>query len=321
MMHNLTSLMLTNIKKTSLSRFADKGGVDRRPTGKIHRIPPMHIKKAVITAAHPNQRTLPLQTLVDRDGVKKSALHIIIDEIVTAGIEEICLVIFPGDQAAYAEAAGPHAGRFHFLEQREARGYGHAVHCAREFTGEEPFLLLVSDHLYVSTQAKNCTEQLIEAAVLAKSSVSAVQATHESKLPHYGTVGGHLMQGRERIYVVEEVIEKPTPTEAEQHLIVPGLRAGHYLCFFGIHVLTSKIMGILGRQIAAAPPGARINLSQALDELSSVEQYLALELEGHRYDLDEKYGIFVAQLGLALAGRESEEVLSQIVRLLAESRM
>ena len=59
------------------------------------------------------------------------------------------------------------------------------------------------------------------------------------------------MQGSERLYEVETVIEKPTPTEAEQKLVVPGLRAGNYLCFFGMHVLTPSVMEILGRQIEA----------------------------------------------------------------------
>lgn len=278
----------------------------------------MHIRKAVITAAHPDQRTIPLQTLVDRDGLKKSALQIVIEEITRAGIEEICLVICPGDATAYAEAAGPHAERLHFLEQRETRGYGHAVHCARDFTGGEPFLLLVNDHLYISTQVKNCAEQLIETASTARCSVSAVQATHESKLPSYGAIGGHLEQGQQRVYRVESVIEKPTPTEAEQRLIVPGLRAGHYLCFFGMHVLTPRIMEILGTHIAGASAGSRIQLSPALGELALKEQYLALEVQGRRYDLDEKYGLFTTQLALALAGNEREEVLAQLVGLLAQ---
>jgi UTP--glucose-1-phosphate uridylyltransferase len=278
----------------------------------------MLIRKAIITAAHPDQRTLPLQSLVDRDGAKKSALQIIIEEITQAGIEEICLVICPGDATSYAEAAGPHAARLHFLEQRETRGYGHAVHCARDFTGGEPFLLLVNDHLYISTQAKNCAEQLIETASAMQCSVSAVQATHESKLPNYGAVGGHLLQGRQRVYLIDSVIEKPTPTEAEQRLIVPGLRAGHYLCFFGIHVLTPKIMEILGEHIAGAPAGRRVQLSPALEELALKEQYLALEVQGRRYDLDEKYGLFTTQLALALAGNEREEVLAQLTGLLAQ---
>ena len=160
----------------------------------------------------------------------------------------------------------------------------------------------------------------MDAARTANCSVSAVQATHESKLPHYGAVGGRLMQGQQRVYLVENVIEKPTPTEAEQELIVPGLRTGNYLCFFGMHVLTPGIMEIVGRQITADPAG-KIHLSQALRELAAREQYLALEMEGRRYDLDEKYGLFVAQLGLALAGHEREEVLGHLVGLLAQAKL
>ena len=281
----------------------------------------MLIRKAVITAAHPDQRTLPLQKLVDRDGEKKSALQIIIEEITQAGIEEICLVIHPGDATAYAEAAGPHTARLRFLEQGETRGYGHAVHCAKNFTGGEPFLLLVSDHLYISALAKNCAEQLIEAASTMRCPVSAVQATHESKLPNYGAVGGRLVQGRERVYLIESVIEKPTPTEAEQRLIVPGLRAGYYLCFFGIHVLTPRIMEILGAHIAETPAGGRVHLSPALEELASKERYLALEVQGRRCDLDEKYGLFTTQLALALAGNERDEVLAQLVGQLAQQNL
>ena len=70
----------------------------------------MEIKKAIITAAGKTQRTLPLQTLVDRDGVTKTALRILIEEVLSAGIEEICVVVCPGDQAAYAAAAGGRGG-------------------------------------------------------------------------------------------------------------------------------------------------------------------------------------------------------------------
>src|SRR5258708_40344303 len=99
----------------------------------------MDIRKALITAAGKNQRTLPLQSLVDRDGLTKTALRIIIEEILSAGIDEICIVVCPGDQETYAAAAGSHAGRLHFVEQTEPRGYGHAVFCGREFVGAKPF--------------------------------------------------------------------------------------------------------------------------------------------------------------------------------------
>src|ERR671913_346097 len=77
----------------------------------------MKIRKAVITAAGRAQRALPLQALVDRDGQQKSALKIIIDEALSTGVEEICLVISPGDQRSYQEAAGEAAGRLHFAQQ------------------------------------------------------------------------------------------------------------------------------------------------------------------------------------------------------------
>jgi UTP--glucose-1-phosphate uridylyltransferase len=97
---------------------------------------------------------------------------------------------------------------------------------------------------------------------------------------------------------------------------MPGLRAGNYLCFFGMHVLTPAVMEILGRQLAGAP-GASLALSPALAELARKEQYLAIEEDARRYDLGARYGLLSAQLALALNGRDRAEVLAQFVELLA----
>jgi len=272
--------------------------------------------KAVITAAGKNQRSLPLQTLIDRDGVSKSALAIHADEITTAGVSEIAVIVHPGDEAAYATAAGPQARRMRFIPQNEPLGYGHAVRCAAEFTGGESFLLMVGDHLYTSRTAESCTAQVLAAAESAKCAVSAVQATHESKLPYYGCIGGRRVQGAERLYEVEDVIEKPTPTEAEQKLVVPGLRAGHYLCFFGMHVLTPSVMDTLARMLANGPS----DLSAALAENARRERYLAYEVQGRRHDLDLHYGLLTTQLALALAGKDRDEVLTLLVDQLAQSQ-
>ena len=277
----------------------------------------MEIKKAIITAAGKSQRTLPLQSLVDRDGLTKTALRIIIEEILSAGIDEICVVVCPGDQEAYAAAAGSHAGRLHFVEQTEPRGYGDAVFCGREFVGGKPVLLLVGDHLYVSGSQKRSAQQLVEIAGAENCAVSAVQATHESKLPYYGAVGGRLVAGVQRLYKVEDLLEKPTPTEAEQKLIVPGLRAGHYLCFFGMHVLTPTVMQILREASGKSSKGGAIHLTAALLKLASTEKYLAYEVDGRRYDIGVKYGLLTAQLALALEGRDRDEVLAGLVELLA----
>jgi UTP--glucose-1-phosphate uridylyltransferase len=278
----------------------------------------MKISKAVITAAGPKQRTLPLQTLIDRDGAEKSVLGVIIEETLRAGIEEICVVVQPGDDTAYAKVAGDHASRLHFVYQTDPLGYGQAVYCARDFVGHDPFLHLVGDHLYVSRTDEGCAQHLVKVAEAEACAVSAVQATRENLLPYYGTIGGRRVSGRTDLYQVETVIEKPTPTTAEQRLIVPGLRAGHYLCFFGMHVLTPTIMDILAQKIeAAGGPQAKVTLSEALAELPKHEQYLALEKHDWRYDVGVKYGLLTVQLALALSGQDRDEVLSKLLELLA----
>jgi UTP--glucose-1-phosphate uridylyltransferase len=277
----------------------------------------VEIKKAIITAAGRNQTALPLQTLVDRDGKAKTALRILIEEVLQAGVEEIGIVICPGTESAFAEAAGEHARRLTFMPQEQPLGYGHAVYSAAVFAAGDPFILLVGDHLYVTRSSQNCAEQLIEIARAESCSVSAVQATHESKLPFYGAVGGRLMPGRSRLYLVENVLEKPTPTQAEQELVVPGLRAGHFLCFFGMHVLTPAIMGLLEKALALAGPRHPVQLSAVLAKLAGQERYLAFELQGRRYDMGLKYGLLTAQLALALEGQDRQEVLASLVELLA----
>lgn len=282
----------------------------------------MKVRKAVITAAGEAQHTLPLQTIVDRDGQQKSALTVIIEEAISAGINEIGIVIYPGDESAYRASAGTHAAKLTFIEQPVQRGYGYAVYCAREFVADEPFLHLVSDHLYISgdrsgSNARTCAQQLIDVAETQNCAVSAVQATHEHMLPYYGIVGGRLVSGIPGLYVIDNVIEKPTPTEAEQSLIVPGLRTGYYLSFFGMHVLTPAVISLLETNLANAGQNEKIQLSPALARLAAIERYLAYEVHGRRYDIGVHYGMFMAQLALALNGNERNEVLTQLVELLA----
>lgn len=271
----------------------------------------------MITAAGRNQRALPLQTLVDRDGQTKSALRIVVEEACSAGAEEVCVVIAPGDKDAYRRAAGDFPGHLHLVEQAEPRGYGHALLVAREFTGEDPFLHLVSDHLSLSRSKQRCAQQLVQTAVNEACAVSAVQPTRETMLPYFGTIGGRRVPQHANLYEVETVVEKPTPTEAEQSLIVPGLRAGYYLCLFGMHVLTPAVMQILAELDHHAGRDGKVQLSHALARLAGRERYLALQLQGSRYDIGGKYGLLSAQLALALDGPDGEEILAQLVEQLA----
>ncbi len=281
----------------------------------------MEIRKAVITAAGKGQRGLPLQTIVDRDGVTKSALTIIIEEVLRAGIEQIAIVISPGEETAFRVAAGRHAQSLTFIEQTQPHGYAHAVASAASFTGDDAFLLLVGDHLYLSHTGQGCAEQLVAIARAENCAVSAVQSTHESKLPYYGAIGGKLVDAARHLYQVDTVLEKPTPTEAEQLINVPGLRAGYYLCFFGMHVLTPTVQRFLAELLKnSAGREHTIHLRAALSQFAEHERYLAVELAGRRYDFGLKYGLLTAQLALALEGCDRDEVLRGIVELLATSR-
>ena len=276
----------------------------------------MRIRKVLVTAANPRQRTLPLQTLIDQSGVPKSALQVILEEAAGAGIEEFGVVVCPGDEAAYAEACGALRSRVRFIVQDTPRGYGHAVLCGRQFVGDDAFLHLVGDHLHVSHGAASCARQLLDVATAENAPVSAVQPTRENQLTSFGAVGGRLVGGARPLYQVESVLEKPTPTVAEQQLIVPGLRAGFYLCFFGMHVLEPEIFTLLEEQQRALPDRP-LGLSPALHALAGRRRYLAFSVAGRRFDVGAPYGLLFAQLALSLAGRDRDRVLTQLVELLA----
>lgn len=275
----------------------------------------MHIRKALITAAGPGQGALPLQRLVDRDGTEKTALEMIIEEIDAAGIESIGIVISPGNKDAYCQAAGSYLERLTFIPQENPNGYGQALLCGKEFVGDSSFLHLVGDHLYLSKSGKRCAQQLIEVAQQEECSVSAVYPTKEKMLPYFGAIGGQRLPQTDHLYAIKKVIEKPTPTLAEQELTIAGFRSGVYLCFFGIHVLTPMVLQILEEIIAKSD--RPVPLAEALQELSSRERYLGCEIQGQRYNIGIKYGLLNTQLALSLSGIDRDQVLSDMIELLA----
>ncbi len=305
----------------------------------------MQVRKAIITAAGRGSRDFPalgaaqqaMLPMVDRDGLVKPVIQIIAEEALDSGIEEICVVAAPGDEAIYrSHFAGLEENlqkygdadwaqeqrrkladlqrRLTFAVQDEPKGYGHAVWCAREFAGAESVLLLVSDHLYVSGEARRCARQVIDLAVQQDCAVAAVQATREHLINQYGTVAGKRVSGLTGVFQIEHIVEKPTPTEAEQRLHVPGLRVGHYLCFFGMHVLTPGIFKILDEHVRQdRRERGQIQLTPALEELARVGKYLALQTNGRRFNIGVKYGSLEAQIALAMAGRDRDEVLMRLM--------
>jgi UTP--glucose-1-phosphate uridylyltransferase len=276
----------------------------------------MKITRAIITAAGRGQRNLPLQTLVDRDGQPKSVLGIILEEVQQAGIDDICIIVHPDDEKTFRAVAGDRSRSLSFVFQQEPRGYGHAVWLAKDFVNGQPFLHLIGDHLYVSRMKKGCAQRVVETAEKESCSISAVQATREGLLHNFGAVGGKRVSGKSDLYSIETVIEKPTPTEAEDRLLVPGLRGGNYLCFFGMHVFTPSLMDILDDELRRSPDMNLATISPALQRLSRSEKYLALQMNDYRYNVGTKYGLLNAQLALALNGQDREEVLGMLMEML-----
>ena len=105
-----------------------------------------------------------------------------------------------------------------------------------------------------------------------------MQATHESRLPYFGAVAGPLFEGHAGVHEIRKVLEKPTPTDAEQRLMTPGLRHGHYLCFLGMHVLTPAIMDLLEAELQNAPDGQNVSLSSSLSALAQRERHSPAQL-------------------------------------------
>lgn len=311
----------------------------------------LNVRKAVITAAGRGVRQYPasdtvqkaMLPFVDRDGLTKPVIQIIAEEALESGIEEICIVTAPGDDqvyrshfrgfdenllAAYKDSDWAHEQsrrladlekRLHFAVQERPEGYGHAVYCAKEFVGGEPFLLLLGDHLYISGESRRCAQQVIDLAAQEKCSVSAVQATREHLIHQYGTVAGRRLPGQGHVYQVETILEKPTVSIAETKLLVPGLRVGHYLCFFGMHVLTPEIFSILQSHIESdTRENGEVQLTPALQELAQRERYLAVETRGKRYDIGVRLGTVEAQIAMALAGVDHDWVLGRISELLIQ---
>lgn len=276
--------------------------------------------KAVVTAANPAEKHLPLQTITNSLGESKPMLENALDDLDDSGIESVAVIITPGSRDEYEVAAGPHTDKISFIEQDAPRGYGHAIWCAREFVGDDTFVHLVGDHLFLSHAAAPCVRQLLDLSAGHDASMSAVQATDESKLHLYGTIGASRHPADTSLYEVHTIVEKPTPTLAEQELIIPGLRHGTYLCFFGIHVFKPSVMQLLDRQVAALGEGETLGLTPALAEIARSEKYLAAELSGTRFNLGERHGLLRAQIALALAGPHRDDILTSLIELLAKSK-
>ena len=309
----------------------------------------MQVRKAVITAAARGERLYPVADtiqkamlpIIDIDGIDKPIIQIIAEEALMSGIEEICVICAPGDAERYIESfqvlqntllkayknsdwAQQQAAniknlldRLSFVVQEEPLGFGHAVYQARQFANNEPFLLLSGDYLYVSNIiGKHCAQQLIELAIKEDCSVSAVNPTIEHLITKYGTLTGKSILNYKGVYEIEKIIEKPSVSQAELELQTPGLRAGYYLCFFGMHVFKPAIFDLLEEYMKGLSDN--IQLTPVLQELSERDKYLAFEMKGTRYDTSKHLGMFEAQVALGQAGTIKDKMLNSIIHILAD---
>ena len=267
--------------------------------------------KAVITAAGPGQQHLLHQTLATADN-RRPTIGDFLLEVLSDAVDEIAIVIPAGAAAQFQPLFHTAGRRITFIEQHNPRGYAHAIAQATGFVGDSPFLHLVGDHFYMTGEGEvsSLTAALIRIHETEGCSVSAVTPTREGLLPYFGAVGGPAI-GR-NLYQVDTVLEKPTPTEAERSLAAAGLRQGHYLCFFGIHLFTPQLLQIINEH-----PDPRPGLSDCLQILARRERYLATILPGRRFDIGDKYGLLNAQLALGLHGADRDQILTMMLELLA----
>jgi UTP-glucose-1-phosphate uridylyltransferase/mevalonate kinase len=270
------------------------------------------VRKAVIPAAGLGTRLFPatratkkeLFPVVDRDGIAKPAILLIVEEALAAGIEEVILVVQEGDREifhsffnghslgglpshlqAYARHITEIGHRLSFAVQPVQDGFGHAVYSARAAVGNEPFLLMLGDHLYRSDHGRSCARQLIDVYERYGTAVLGLRRTPEREVVHYGTVTGTWLE-TDRLLRVSRLVEKPSVADARAFLHVPGLPEDEYLTLFGLYLLTPQVFDCLEEQIAHnVRERGEIQLTTALEQVRQADGFLGLQVDGQAYDI------------------------------------
>ena len=298
------------------------------------------IRKAIIPVAGYGTRMFPatkvikkeLLPVVDKDGIIKPALLILLQEIERAGIEEIGLIINPEDQADFdrlfkRDLALDHyrklprklreinvaiqqlGQKITYIYQEEQLGFGHAVYQAHDFAGDDAVLMLLGDHIYSTANAKNCTEQLLEAYESSGQLTIALDEISVDRTMYYGTVTGQFIDGEERRMQISDIVEKPTAEYAEAHLGVRGKKGeARYYCVFGQYVLTPQTFELLGRNIREGrKAGSEYELTSVLREICMTDGMTGYRVDGKRYDIGipQEYRKTVSDYGRERTGRNS----------------
>ncbi|MED3784509.1 UTP--glucose-1-phosphate uridylyltransferase GalU [Geobacillus stearothermophilus] len=282
------------------------------------------VRKAIIPAAGLGTRFLPATKAMPKEMlpiVDKPTIQYIVEEAIASGIEDIIIVTGKGkraiedhfDNAFELEQNLIQKGKYdllekvkepskvdiHYIRQKEPKGLGHAVWCARNFIGDEPFAVLLGDDI---VQAETpCLKQLIDQYEQTLSSVIGVKRVPDNETHRYGIIDPIEQHGRR--YQVRQFVEKPAPGTAPSNLAIMGR-----------YVLTPEIFLFLEKQEAGA--GGEIQLTDAIQKLNEIQRVFAYEFEGKRYDVGEKIGFIKTTIEFALQHDELREDLIQFMEKL-----
>ncbi|MCR5234428.1 MAG: hypothetical protein K6E53_11050 [Lachnospiraceae bacterium] len=296
--------------------------------------PGQSVRKAVIPLAGYGTRIFPATKImkkgfvpvVDKDGMLKPAIFIMLEELFDAGIEEVCLIIgedeqedydrlfepvsdevkskLPLDRQEYADRIVEMRQHITFVHQRERRGFGHAVYLTRQFAGGAPVLLLLGDFIYETKAAISCSRQVIDAYMECGKTLVSVEEVPLERVVHYGILYGQWDNTDETMMKVESMVEKPTDDYAEEYLgVVNNKKQKKYYATFGQYVLTPEVYDELAAMVITADNEGlegEIGLTEALDIVRSKYGMYAFKPEGISYDLGlpEAYRYTISQYGL-----------------------
>ncbi|QWH69040.1 UTP--glucose-1-phosphate uridylyltransferase GalU [Bacillus wiedmannii] len=282
------------------------------------------VKKAIIPAAGLGTRFLPATKAMPKEMlpiVDKPTIQYIVEEAIQSGIEDIIIVTGKGkraiedhfDHSFELEQSLLEKGKheilkkvqesskinIHYIRQKEPKGLGHAVWCARKFIGNEPFAVLLGDDI---VQAETpCLRQLMDQYEATQSSVIGVQTVPETETHRYGIIDPLVQNGRS--YQVSKFVEKPAKGTAPSNLAIMGR-----------YVLTPEIFMFLENQQTGA--GGEIQLTDAIQRLNEIQRVFAYDFEGKRYDVGEKLGFIQTTIEMALQHDElKNELLSYTEKL------
>ena len=295
--------------------------------------PGQSVRKAVIPLAGFGTRIFPatkamkkgFAPVVDKDGMLKPALFIMLEELFDAGIEDVCLIIgedeqdeydklfapvspelkskLPNDRQEYADKIVEMRQHISFVYQKERRGFGHAVYLTEQFAARSPVLLLLGDFIYESGSALSCSRQIIDAYMECGKALVSIEEVELERVVHYGILYGQWDDTDETMLKVESMVEKPTDDYAEEYLgVVNAKKQKKYYATFGQYVLTPDVYEELGELVKAADRDGsedEIGLTEALDAVRAKYGMYAFKPNGRSYDLGlpEAYRYTIANYG------------------------